>query len=445
MSIVSCYALPHAPISIPEIGKGEEQKIKPTLDSYRRVAEDIAQIQPETIVLVSPHSVLYRDYFHISPGGSASGNFGSFGAPQCQMSVDYDEEFVEALSFFSKKVHIPAGTLGELKPKLDHGTMVPLYYINKEYRDYKLVRIGLSGLSLETHKNFGRVIADVAEHLGRRTVLIASGDMSHCQKEDGPYGYQKEGPEYDERVMDIFKRGAFSELLDFEEDFLEKSQECGHRSFVILSGALFGKKYTSETLSHEAVFGVGYGFCTCHVEGKEPPEKEEDVYVQLARRTIENKVKNQDPPDFTGINLTKEMLGTKAGVFVSVHEHGMLRGCIGTIAPVTPDLAEEIIGNAVSAVTRDPRFDKVEEEELPFLEISVDVLSPAEKIDSAEQLDVHRYGVIVEHKDGRRGLLLPDLEGVETVEQQISIARAKAGIREHEPVQLSRFEVVRHG
>ena len=141
--------------------------------------------------------------------------------------------------------------------------------------------------------------------------------------------------------------------------------------------------------------------------------------------------------------LPKEMLETRAGAFVSIHEHGKLRGCIGTISPVTGCVAQEIIDNAVSAATRDPRFDPIEEEELGWLSISVDVLGEAEEIGSMDELDVKRYGVIVS-KGFRRGLLLPDLDGVDTPEEQVAIARKKAGIGAGETVKLERFEVVRH-
>ena len=133
----------------------------------------------------------------------------------------------------------------------------------------------------------------------------------------------------------------------------------------------------------------------------------------------------------------------RAGAFVSLHKDGRLRGCIGTIAPTRDRLADEIIENAVSASTRDPRFMPVTVDELDHIEYSVDVLSPAEPIDSPDQLDVKRYGVIVTN-GGRRGLLLPNLDTIDTVEEQIAIAKKKAGIGVDEPVKLSRFEVVRH-
>jgi len=133
----------------------------------------------------------------------------------------------------------------------------------------------------------------------------------------------------------------------------------------------------------------------------------------------------------------------RAGTFVSLHKRGALRGCIGTFEPTCPNVAEEIIQNAISAATRDPRFPPVQDSELDDLEISVDVLSPPEPVESMAELDPERYGVIVE-SGWRRGLLLPDLEGVDTAEYQVEIARRKAGIGAHEPVQLYRFEVKRY-
>jgi AmmeMemoRadiSam system protein A len=134
----------------------------------------------------------------------------------------------------------------------------------------------------------------------------------------------------------------------------------------------------------------------------------------------------------------------RAGVFVSLKKGGELRGCIGTIFPVTGSTGEEVIENAVSAATRDPRFPPVTESELPDIQYSVDVLSEPEDVADTGQLDPIRYGVIV--SDGlRRGLLLPDLEGVDTVEEQIRIASMKAGLAPGDPnVSIQRFEVKRY-
>ncbi len=258
------YMVPHPPIAVPEIGRGEEKKIQATLDSYAAVAEDIAALKPETIVITSPHAVMYRDYFHISPGSGASGDFGMFRAPDIRFEVKYDTELVSVIGRICGETGFPAGTDGERDPELDHGVMVPLYFINKAYTDYKLVRIGLSGLSLERHREFGRLLRDAVIETGRRAVFVASGDLSHCQKKDGPYGFRAAGPEYDKQIMRVMAAGDFDALTDFDERFLSSAMECGHRSFTIMGGALAGSPVESRTLSHEATFGVGYGFCICH-------------------------------------------------------------------------------------------------------------------------------------------------------------------------------------
>lgn len=183
-------------------------------------------------------------------------------------------------------------------------------------------------------------------------------------------------------------------------------------------------------------------------------------YVKLAIDAINEYVLNKrilDVPE----HLPQEMLDKRAGVFVSIHKitykkktqndtEGELRGCIGTIMPTKANIAQEIINNAIAACSQDYRFEPVKPEEIEDLEISVDVLSEPECIAISDmqlaisKLDVKKYGVIVKSDNGRTGLLLPDLEGVDTLQQQIAIARQKAGISPDEPINIYRFEVIRY-
>ena len=162
--------------------------------------------------------------------------------------------------------------------------------------------------------------------------------------------------------------------------------------------------------------------------------------VRLAKKTVEAYIK--EGRVFKPQKLTPQMK-ERAGTFVSIHKLGELRGCIGTIEPRKSNVAEEIILNAISSATRDPRFLPITPDELEDLEYSVDVLTTPEPVESKDQLDPKRYGAIVE-AGWRKGLLLPDLEGVNTVEEQIDICRLKAGIGPDEPVRLYRFEVKRY-
>ena len=460
MGIIAGFMVPHPPMIVPQIGRGSEAQVADTIRAYERVADEIASLRPDTIVITSPHSIMYADWFHISPGSGARGSFASFGAPGVSFDESYDEELVGEICRLAGEEDFPAGTAGERSPELDHGTMVPLWFIRNRYEEGRIVRIGLSGLPLIDHYRLGQLIQKAADNTGRRVVFIGSGDLSHKLQDYGPYGFAKEGPEYDERIMDVMGRAAFGELFDFDEGFCDRAAECGHRSFVIMAGAFDGLAVKAEKLVHQDVTGVGYGICTFYPDGsdngrrfpdarlgnlkKDIADKHEnsDEYVRLAYASVEAYVsKRETIPVPEG--LPEELTGRRAGAFVSIHEHGALRGCIGTIAPTRASLAEEIIANAISASARDPRFAPIKPDELPWLEISVDVLGEPEDIDSKDMLDVKRYGVIV--TSGRkRGLLLPDLDGVDTVDQQIDIARQKAGINRYEKYSLQRFEVIRH-
>ena len=460
MGITAAFMVPHPPLIIPQVGGGQEQQIQHTTDNYHEIARGIGQLQPETIVLISPHQMMYTDYFHISPGRKARGDLGRFRAGQVKLEASYDTDFVRRLCSAADKRNLSAGTLGEKDPSLDHGSMVPLYFVNQYWTDYQLVRIGLSGLPLTAHYELGEAIRETAEALNRKTIVIASGDLSHRLKEDGPYGYQKEGPEYDSRIMSVMEKADFGALLEFSEDFCEKAGECGHRSFTVMAGALDGTQVEARRHSYEGPFGVGYGICSYRASASDPRRhfrvqyeemerarisenrKKEDAYVRLARKTIENYIRTGSIISLPE-KLPKEMYAHRAGVFVSIKKEGRLRGCIGTLQASQPSIAEEILHNAISAAVNDPRFSPIDPEELDRLTISVDVLGEMEKIESQSQLDVKRYGVVVTSAH-KRGLLLPNLEGVDTAADQIAIAKRKAGIGEEEEFHLERFEVVRH-
>lgn len=446
MSVKAAFIVPHPPLIIPEIGLGSEEKVRKTIEAYEKAAGQIADIAPDTIIISSPHATMYYDYFHISPGEKAIGDFSMFNAPNVKFSEEYDFELVKEIEGLCAREDFPAGTDYERNPSLDHGTAVPLYFIRKAYKGGKIIRIGLSSLSYKAHLRLGEIIREATDNLGRKTVFVASGDLSHKLRDYGPYGFCEEGVEYDKKLMDVCSRATLKELLDFDEKFCQKAAECGHRSFVIMAGALDGYSVKSEVYSHEDITGVGYGICSFYPTGDAPEdeaeEESDDAYVRLAKKTIEAYINGEKEMELPS-DLPEEMLNRKAGTFVSIHKYGRLRGCIGTILPTAACIGEEIIQNAVSAATKDPRFSPIKKSELSALEISVDVLGEIEDIPSKDFLDVKRYGVIVTNGI-RRGLLLPDLEGVDDVDCQIEIAKGKAGIESHEAVKLQRFEVIRH-
>ena len=439
------------------MGKGKEKEITDTINSYKEVAKLIKEEKPDTIIMISPHTRSYYDYIVIEDGEGTSGDLSRFGANNVKIDVSYDKEFLKLLYEDLKSIDFRAGS-DKKQDCLDHAMMVPLYFINKEYKDYKLVRIGLSGLSLVDHYRLGMYIQKVGQLLDKKIFVVASGDLSHKLKEDGPYGLSEEGPKYDKEIMDDLSNGNFLNIMNYPETYLEKAAICGHKGFCIMGGIFDGYKLSINRLSYEGPFGVGYGICTYKVIGKdnnthyldiwknnklkEIEAKDKDLYIRLARDTINNYIRNNaliDIPDYVSL----DMVNNKAGVFVSIHKEGKLRGCIGTISSTQDNIASEIIHNAISAATRDYRFLPIVEEELDELDINVDVLSESEPITSKEELDVKRYGVIV-YTENKRGLLLPNLDGVDTIDEQIQIALNKAGISKDEEFKMKRFEVVRH-
>jgi AmmeMemoRadiSam system protein A len=451
--MVKAYLVPHPPLLVKDVGKGNE--IPDTRSALNEISAEIENYNPDTLIIISPHSVRYGDYIHIAPGKSASGSFANFGAGHVKFNIDYDDELSTLIGQTAETGGITAGSLGEKFPELDHGVMVPLAFLGTKR---KIVRISLSGLSALEHYRLGIVIRKSAELLSRRIIIIASGDMSHKLKHDGPYGLSPEGAEFDKIMRECAENADFMKLLSINHNLCEKAAECGYMSFVMLAGCLDGMSVKSRVLCYEAPFGVGYLTASFGGETETPSllpllieeaqkkinerRANEDIYVKLARLNIEEFVRTGKRIPLPN-DLPQEMLNKQAGVFVSLKINNTLRGCIGTIAPTEANIAQEILKNSISAAAEDPRFEPVCVSELDSITYSVDVLGAPEPIDSPDSLDVIKYGVIVTH-GYRRGLLLPNLDGVDTVEQQISITLQKAGINPSEPYTLERFEVIRH-
>lgn len=460
-NLLGGYLTPHPPIIIEEIGRGEEKKAEKTVEAMKVLSDDIKSKSPSTIVLITPHGPLFSDALAISGDKELKGSFKRFGFSNLEYSFQNNLELVEKILKESSlkdistiKIDDNISPIYNLENELDHGALVPLHFIDKVYNDYKLVHITYGLLSPEDLYKFGQVIKESIIELDEEALIIASGDLSHKLSTSGPYEYSPHGIEFDSKIMDIIKRGEVKDLITFDLDLAEKAGECGLRSLMIMAGTMDGYNLKTNILSYEGPFGVGYGTATINIldennkdilnEIKKEKEasienirKCESAYVKLARKSLEHFIK-------TGNYLKiEEESHIQKGVFVTIKKDGILRGCIGTTSPTTSSIEREIIENAVSAGTRDPRFDRVEKEEVGKIIYSVDVLSQAEAIDSIDDLDVEKYGIIVS-KDRKRGLLLPNLEGVDTVNEQINIALEKANIRKDENYKIERFKVKRY-
>ena len=461
MPMLGAILTPHPPVLLPEVGGDQAREIAATDRAMRAAAGEVARWNPDVLLVASPHTVLYADYFHIAPGGGAAGSMSAFGAPQVSIEARYDADLRREIIRRAQAAGLETGTLGQRDPSLDHGVLIPLYYLRKAGVTCPIVRMGLSGFSPLAHYRMGQCAAQAVEALGRRAVFVASGDLSHKLRQDGPYGFAPEGPVFDRAVTAAMASGDFLQFLTMDPALCEQAAECGLRAFQMMAGALDALAVQPRLLSHEGTFGVGYAVALFPVTGEDKTRRfadawdavrrarladrrsKEDPWVQLARLSLETWVRTGERLNRLPEGLPEALTGQAAGAFVSLHIDGRLRGCIGTISPTRENVAWEIVQNAVSACSRDPRFPPVRREELEELAYSVDVLGRPEPVQFPDQLDPRQYGVIVSAGQ-RRGLLLPDLDGVDTAEQQLDIARQKGGISAGEPCTIQRFQVVRH-
>ena len=317
--------------------------------------------------------------------------------------------------------------------QFEHSLEVQVPFLQYFKSDIKIVPIVFSFATGSVYKQIGKDIARVIKDLKREVVIIASSDMTH-------YEPQESAQRKDNQAIEA--------ILELNEDkLLARIEElnitmCGYAPTVSLISAAkelgareaeLVRYQTSGDTTGDYSSVVGYAGIIIRKAAIHPLAK-------LARETVETYAREHKV--YKPRELTPEMK-EKAGVFVSIHKLGGLRGCIGTFEPTRKNVAEEIITNAISSATRDPRFPPITPGELDDLDYSVDVLTKPEPVASKDQLDAKKYGVIVE-AGGQRGLLLPDLEGVDTVDYQIDICRQKAGIMPNEPVKLYRFEVRRY-
>jgi len=407
---------------------------------------DEKAVKEEVIGLVSPHAgyiysgpvagaviskIRFKDTFIIlGPNHTGSGKplsimtKGVWKTPLGEVEID---------SELGKQILATSSYLEEDRGAhlYEHSIEVQIPFLQYFKRDIKIVPIMLAYATGATYKEIGRELAKAIKDLNKEVVIIASSDMTHYEPQESA---QRKDTQAIEAILDLNE----DELLK-RVDELDISM-CGYAPAVSLisaakelgaTGAELVRYQTSGDIIGDYSSVVGYaGIIITRMH----------PLAKLAKKTVEtfvNEGKTPEPEE-----LTPE-IKERAGVFVSIHKFGELRGCIGTFEPQKRNVAREIIANATSSATRDPRFPPIAPDELKDLSYSVDVLTAPEPIPDKDQLDPKKYGVIVE-AGFRRGLLLPDLEGVDSVDYQIDICRQKAGIMPNEPIKLYRFEVRRY-
>jgi MEMO1 family protein len=468
---------PHPPIMVDAVGGVQVREITSTRAGMEVEAKSLGVFDPDAVVIMSPHAPVAADAFLVDGSVELSGSLAQFGDATTYHYRGDPELAAEVVNLLNAR-RVPAALRGDVHGasagSLDHAVLVPMSFLDPTGR-WPLVVLSLSFLPYAMHREVGEAVCEAANHLGRRVAFVASGDMSHRLKDEGPYAFSPFGPQLDAEIRDLVEAGDFDALADIDDQVIEGGGECGLRSFIALGGFSGHGTIPTRVLSYEGPWGVGYmtalvgdsaltaadSLSTVNERGEAAsqtgipalgvtPDRErkggtagddDSEIVRLARSAIEAYVR--DGSVLEPAPLSDPDLPTRAGAFVSLHRNGSLRGCIGTIAPTKPSLAEEVVGNAIEAAANDPRFSPVLASELGDLDVKVDVLHEAEQIASLDELDVKRYGCIVSC-GYRRGLLLPDLDGVDDVNTQVSIAMQKGGILPNEPVCIERFQVDRY-
>lgn len=445
---------PHPPIFIEGVGGARRLSARDSLEALRRAGDALERFAPEALFVMSPHAPGLSDAVAVDRSADLSGDLAGFGDPEIRRWHG-DPALGSALL-----KHLAASgvdcTARDADPRLrpgwlDHGCLVPLEFLDHSRR-CRLVVISLSWLPLEANVSIGHAARAAARDLGVRCAFVASGDLSHRLTPSAPAGFSPRGRELDERIVTSVAHGELTALTRLDPDLVEAGGECGLRSIIAAGGYLSSQPAPTAVLAYEGPWGVGYltalaGDAAVRLSGIQPSTgskggsagSDESPVVAAARATIEAHVMGRTPRVPV---IDDPSLPERAGVFVSLHRGGELRGCIGTIMPTKATLAEEVAANAVQAASYDPRFPPVTADELVDLDVKVDVLHPPESC-SIDELDPSTYGVIVSN-GLRRGLLLPDLEGVDDVATQVAIAMRKAGITSLDGCRIERFRVDRY-
>lgn len=262
--IIGGCIVPHPPLLIPAIGGKDREKVRSTYLAMEELSRKLADLQPEVLVMISPHTPPYRDAFTVKADAVLGGSFASFGQPRVRISKHNDVELTAAMvetaesgGFPLLSQHVTSSHMSVSGEELDHGLLVPLYYLDQAF-ETPVVCLSISGLSYESHFRLGGIARTACEDLGRRAVFVASGDLSHRLIKGAPAGYSPRGAEFDNMIVEIVREGRFEDINEIPEDLVEAAGECGFRSIHTMWGALKNGPLANSVLSYEGPFGVGY-------------------------------------------------------------------------------------------------------------------------------------------------------------------------------------------
>lgn len=255
--IVFAGIAPHPPLLVPEIGGSRIDQVSRSQQAMREFSRRLIAANPQTVIVISPHSPLDPDNFTVRASHHLRGDFRDFYAPQVKLDFPNDWEIIEAIKRAAIKEGVELRELARDHP-LDHGAMVPLYYLREAGWQGPVVVIGFTHRLVEDHLAFGRAIDLAARDSNRRVALVASGDLSHRLIEGGPYEYEPTAHVFDEQIVAAIARGDASGVTDIDQDLRLRAGECGYRSILVALGCVGENLRDHQVLSYEGPFGVGY-------------------------------------------------------------------------------------------------------------------------------------------------------------------------------------------
>ena len=256
MSLVFAAITPHPPLLIPTIGKGNVKKISKTAKAMDELERELYASHPEVILIISPHGSYFPDVFTLNFCTDYVTDLRDFGDLSTKLSFRGDLEMAHRLRDATKRKNFPVTMISE--PNLDHGSSVPLYFLTRHLPQVKIIQLGFCDLDYKAHLDFGALLKEQISMTNRRIAVVASGDMSHALSTDAPAGFNRRGPEFDQKVREMLMAQNYSGLLQIDRELVKDAAECGFRSMLILLGMLQGTRYDYRELSYEAPFGVGY-------------------------------------------------------------------------------------------------------------------------------------------------------------------------------------------
>ena len=256
-SIVFAGIAPHPPLLVPEVGGDRIGRVKDSQEAMRDFARRLLGTDPDTVVVISPHSPLDPRAFTARAEAELRGDFREFHAPQVRLAFTNDLELLAAVERHAGEAGVTFARLGRDCP-LDHGALVPLYYLHEAGWRGPVVVFGFTLQDKQRHLAFGRLIAEAAASIRRRIALVASGDLSHRLIVGGPYQFEPTAHLFDEQIVDAIAAGNADQVIDMDEDLRNRAGECGYRSILVALGVVAGNLRDHQVLSYEGPFGVGY-------------------------------------------------------------------------------------------------------------------------------------------------------------------------------------------